>query len=150
MDRTRQGDLLLVRFSDGEDLLEGMKKALKEEGIDSGIVLGGVGMLKSPGLAFYKGGGRYDAIPLDEEVEICALNGNVARADGEIFVHLHATVGRSSGEAFAGHFTGGKVHMTAEVAVMVLHKKMTRVFDGKTGLRTLRFEDQAKSGGEAA
>jgi hypothetical protein len=40
--------------------------------------------------------------------------------------------------------------MTAEVAVMVLHKKMTRVFDGKTGLRTLRFEDQAKSGGEAA
>ena len=147
METGRQGDFLIMRFSDGEDLLEGMKQALKANEIDAGIVLGGVGMLKNPGLSFYVGGGKYDPIALTGEVELCALNGNIATVDGEIFVHAHATVGRSSGEAWAGHLSGGKVHMTAEIAVMALHKKMVREFDGKTGLRTLRF---TQSGGETA
>ena len=140
MERIRDDDFLVVRFTDGEDLMGVLKQALKDERIEAGIVLGGVGMLKEPGIAFYKGAGQYEAIPLDEEVEICALNGNVAMADGEVFVHLHATLGTARGPALAGHMTGGKVHMTAEVAVRVIHKRMTRVLDTKTGLRTLRFE----------
>jgi len=140
VERMREGDFLVVRLSDGEDLLEVLKQALKDEGVEAGLVLGGVGMLKQPGIAFYKGGGEYDPIPLKDEVEICALNGNVAVADGDIFIHLHATLGTSSGAAFAGHMTGGKVHMTAEIALKVVHKRMIRVFDDRTGLRTLRFE----------
>jgi predicted DNA-binding protein with PD1-like motif len=135
----KEGVVLFMRFADGEDLLETMKLALGKHGIRSGVVLGGVGMLTSPGLSFYKGKGTYEAIPLDEEVELCALNGNVATVDGEIFVHLHATVGRSDGRAMAGHLSGGKVHMTAEVAVRALDKQMVRVLDAGTGLRTLRF-----------
>jgi len=140
MEFFRDGDVLFMRFLDGDDLLEGMKQALKDQGIRSGVVLGGVGMLKSPQLSFYKGSGVYEAIPLDEEVELTALNGNVATIDREIFVHLHATVGRRGGEAMAGHFSGGKVHMTAEIAVKALNKAMTRGFDNRTGLKTLRFE----------
>jgi predicted DNA-binding protein with PD1-like motif len=97
-------------------------------------------MLKSPQLTFYTGGGVYRPIALDEEVELTALNGNVATVDGEVFVHLHATVGKKNGEAMAGHFAGGKVHMTAEVAVRVLTRPMIRVLDERTGLKTLRFE----------
>jgi predicted DNA-binding protein with PD1-like motif len=135
----REGDIILVRFSDGEDLLEGLKQVLVAEGVHAGIVLGGVGMLSSPGIAFYKGGGKYDPIPLRDEVEICGLSGNIATVDGDIFIHVHATLGTSTGQAFAGHFTGGKVHMTAEVAVRVLRTKMIRELDSKLGLKTLRF-----------
>ncbi|HVP58157.1 MAG TPA: DUF296 domain-containing protein [bacterium] len=140
MERMREGDFLMVRLSDGEDLLGALKQALKDEDVEAAIVLGGVGMLKQPGIAFYKGGGKYEPIPLKEEVEICALNGNVALADGEVFIHLHATLGTSSGPALAGHLTGGKVHMTAEIAFKVVHRPMVRVFDEKTGLKSLRFE----------
>lgn len=140
MEFFRDGDVLFMRFLDGDDLLEGMKQALRAEGICSGVVLGGVGMLKNPQLSFYTGGGVYEPIPLEEEVELVALNGNVATLDGEVFVHLHATVGKRGGEAAAGHFSGGKVHMTAEVAVKALTKTMTRSLDTRTGLKTLRFE----------
>lgn len=140
MDFFRDGDVLFMRFLNGDDLIEGMKQALKDQGVRSGVVLGGVGMLKSPQLAFYKGDGVYQPIPMDEDVELTALNGNVATIDGETFIHLHATVAGSSGEAMAGHFSGGKVHMTAEVAVRVLTKSMIRVLDARTGLKMLRFE----------
>ena len=140
MERLRKADLLVLRFTDGEDLLEGMKKALKDEGIDSGVVLGGVGMLRNPQIAFYKGGGVYEPLPVEGEVELCALNGNIASVDGEPFIHVHATLGRADGSAVAGHFAGGKVHMTAEVAITAVGSKMTRVLDSKTGLKSLRFE----------
>jgi predicted DNA-binding protein with PD1-like motif len=140
VERLRKADLVILRFSDGEDLLDGIRKALKEEAINSGIVLGGVGMLKNPQLAFYKGGGVYEPIPLEEEVELCALNGNIAFVDGEPFVHAHATVGRAGGSAVAGHFMGGKVHLSAEIAITAFGSRMTRVLDAKTGLKPLRFE----------
>jgi hypothetical protein len=136
----RDGDLLVVRLSDGEDLFETLKQALKAEGVHAGIVVAGVGMLKEPGIAFYKGGGEYEPVPIKEEVEICALAGNVAVAEGDIFLHLHVTLGTSSGAALGGHMTGGKVHMAAEIAVRILQKPMSRVLDEKIGLRTLRFE----------
>jgi len=140
VERLRKADLLVLRFTDGEDLLEGMKKALKEEAIDSGVVLGGVGMLKNPQLAFYKGDGVYEPLPVDEEVELCALNGNIAIVDGEPFIHVHATLGKADGKAVAGHFAAGRVHLTAEVAISAIGIKMTRVLDSKTGLKSLRFE----------
>jgi predicted DNA-binding protein with PD1-like motif len=136
----KEGNVILLRFSDGEDLVECAKQALKKAGVTSGVVLGGVGMLSSPGLAFYKGSGVYEPIPVGGEVELVALNGNVAMLDGDIFLHLHATLAGADGRAVAGHFTGGKVHMTAEVAIMRLEKKMVRVLDEETGLKTLRFE----------
>jgi predicted DNA-binding protein with PD1-like motif len=136
----REGDFLIVRLSDGEDMLEAVKQALKAEGAQAGIVLGGVGMLKQAGIAFYKGNGEYAPIPVPDEVELCALNGNVAISGDDIFIHAHATLGTSTGAALAGHMTGGKVHMTAEIALKIVHKRMIRVFDKSTGLRTLRFE----------
>jgi predicted DNA-binding protein with PD1-like motif len=140
VDAFREGDLVFARFLDGEDLVEGIKQALKDHGVTSGVVLGGVGMLRKPGLVYYKGNGVYAPIALDEEeFELVALNGNVATIDGEVFVHMHATVGKANGLAMAGHLSGATVHMTAEIAVRALEKTMIRVLDPKTGLKTLRF-----------
>jgi len=140
VERMRDGDVLVVRLADGEDFFEGLKQALKAEGVHAGVVLGAVGMLKEPAIGFYRGGGKYETLPVKGEVEICALAGNVAVVEGDVFLHLHVTMGTSSGAALAGHMTGGRVHMTAEIAVHILHKPMTRVPDSKTGLKTLTFE----------
>jgi predicted DNA-binding protein with PD1-like motif len=136
----RDGDLVVVRLADGEDFFEGLKQALKAEGVHAGVILGAVGMLKEPVIGFYRGGGRYESLPIKGEVEICALAGNVAVVEGDIFLHLHVTMGTSTGQALAGHMMGGKVHMTSEIAVHILHKPMSRKPDDKTGLKTLRFE----------
>ena len=140
MEKSRKGELLIVRFSDGDDLLKGLEKALTEEGITAGIIIGGVGMVKQAGLSFYKGRGQYDTIPLDEEAELCSLNGNVSTMDGQLVIHAHAVVGKLGGCAVAGHFSGAKVNMTAEIAVLATAQKMVRRVDPDTGLRLLYFE----------
>ncbi|MFH1313026.1 MAG: PPC domain-containing DNA-binding protein [Candidatus Eisenbacteria bacterium] len=137
MEKNKQGDLLVVRFADGEDLMGGIEKVLTEEGIFSGIILGGVGMVKNAALSFYIGHGEYESVPLAEEAELCSLNGNISTLDGELVIHAHAVVGKRDGGALAGHVSGAQVHMTAEVAVLATPQKLTRKLDSQTGLKTL-------------
>jgi predicted DNA-binding protein with PD1-like motif len=133
-------NLLIVRLSDGDNLLEGLEEALRKEKIDSGIVLGGVGMVRNAALSFYVGKGEYETVPVHEPVELCALSGNVSSLGGDLVIHLHAVVARKGGTTVAGHFSGGKVNMTVEIAIMVTPQKLTRETDPGTGLRLLRFE----------
>ena len=140
MEKSRKGDILIIRLSDGEDVFENMTKALKEEGIHSGVIIGGVGMVKDAALSFYKGRGEYEIVPLSEEAELCALNGNISTIGDELVIHMHAAVGRRGGSAMAGHLSSGRVNMTAEIAVMAVEQTLKRQLDPETGLRTLVFE----------
>ena len=140
MEKSRKENLLLVRLSDGDDLEGSLRKALSEENVDSGVVIGGVGMVRDAALSFYVGKGQYETVPIHEPAELCALSGNISTMGGEIVIHLHATVARQGGTAFAGHFSGGKVNMTAEIAIMATPQKLIRESDPETGLRLLRFE----------
>ena len=139
VDKSRKGDLLIMRFSDGEDLLAVMKQALLDENVKSGIVLGGVGMVRNAGLSFYKGRGEYETVPVATESELCSLNGNVSRFGDDIIIHLHAVIGRPGGDALAGHLSAATVNMTAEVAVLVSQVELVRKQDPETGLKTLGF-----------
>jgi predicted DNA-binding protein with PD1-like motif len=140
VEKSKQGDLLVMRFADGDDLIGELQRAIEEEGISSGIILGGVGMVRNVALSFYKGRGEYETIPLAEEAELCSLNGNVSTLEGDLVVHAHAVVGKRGGTAFAGHLSSGTVHMTAEVAVLEAPQTLTRRVDSQTGLRTLILE----------
>jgi predicted DNA-binding protein with PD1-like motif len=140
VEKSLKDDLLLVRLSDGDDLEGSLKKVLKEKKIASGIVIGGVGMVRNAGLSFYVGEGQYETVPIEGPAELCALSGNVSTMDGEIVIHLHATVGKEGGAALAGHLSGGQVNMTAEIAVLATPQKLVRYSDPDTGLRLLRFE----------
>jgi predicted DNA-binding protein with PD1-like motif len=140
VEKSREGNLLLVRLSDGEDLEESLKQALREEKIHSGVVIGGVGMVRNAALSFYVGKGEYETVPVQLPAELCALSGNISTMDGEIVTHLHVTVAKQGGAAVAGHFSAGEVNMTAEIAVMAVQQTLTRKVDPETGLRLLRFE----------
>ncbi len=139
MEKKREGDLLVIRLSNGEDMLGAMKQALAEEGITSAIVLGGVGMIRNAGLSFYRGRGEYETVPLATESELCSLNGNISKHGDDLVIHLHAVVGRPGGNALAGHLSSAIVNMTAEIAILVAPQKLVRKQDPETGLRTLTF-----------
>jgi predicted DNA-binding protein with PD1-like motif len=114
----RSGNLILIRLVDGDDLLESLKSALEKEGVTSGVLLGGVGMLSDAVLGYYAGDGRYETFEVGEEVELCAVNGNVSTFEGDQVMHL-----------------------TNELAVMVSGAGMKRKVDEDTGLKLLWFEN---------
>lgn len=136
----RSGNLLLIRLVHGDDLLDGLKSALEVEGVTSGVLLGGVGMLSGAELGYYTGDGKYDTFEVGEEVELCAVNGNISTFEGDYVIHMHVTAGRKDGSAVAGHLVSAKVHMTNELAIMVSSTRMVRKVDEDTGLKLLWFE----------
>ena len=139
MEKSRKGDLLVIRFTDGDNLVKGLEAVLVEEKITSALIVGGLGMVKNAGLSFYVGRGQYETVPVNGAAELCSLNGNVSDYDGELVIHIHAVVGTKGGAAMAGHLSSAEVSMTAEVAVLAIPQTLTRKLDPATGLRTLTF-----------
>jgi predicted DNA-binding protein with PD1-like motif len=137
VEKSRKGGLLMVRLADGENLLSRLEDVLREEGITSGIIIGGVGMVKNAALSFYKGSGEYETFTLTGEAELCSISGNISTHDGELVIHAHVAVAKRGGEALGGHLSGADVHMTAEIAILEAEQKFTRKVDPQTGLKTL-------------
>jgi predicted DNA-binding protein with PD1-like motif len=140
LEKSRKDNVLLIRLSDGDDLEDSLRNALKEENVTSGVVIGGVGMVRNAALSFYVGKGEYETVPVEGAAELCALSGNVSTLDGEVVIHLHAVVGRPGGGALAGHLSKGRVNMTAEIAILIVRQRLVRTSDPQTGLRLLKFE----------
>lgn len=115
MMKAKSGNLLVVRFRDGEKF----PGALLDLGIKAGAILGGVGMLRDLVLAYWNGT-EYVRESVPEPVELLSLQGNFGTRDGEIVVHAHVVVGREGGSALGGHLMGATVHNTAEVIVAEL------------------------------
>src|SRR6185312_2026029 len=46
---------------------------------------------------------KYQEIPVEEQVEVLSLIGDIALQDGEPRVHAHVVVGRSDGTTRGGH-----------------------------------------------
>lgn len=77
---------------------------------------------------------RYLEIPLDDQVEVVSLLGDIALADGHAKLHAHVVVGARDGTARAGHLISGRVRPTLEVVVVESPAHLRRVKHAETGL----------------
>lgn len=79
--------------------------------------------------------------PLQEQVEVASLIGDVAEApSGEPALHIHLVVGRRDGTAMAGHLGEGHVRPTLEVIVTESPTHLRKVKDRETGLALIHPE----------
>jgi len=72
----------------------------------------------------------YKKIPIDEQVELMSVVGNIARDHGQPRIHAHIVVGKSDGKAHGGHLMDASVRPTLEV---VLVESATLVPDDASG-----------------
>lgn len=77
---------------------------------------------------------EYEEIPIDEQVEVLSLAGDIAVADGEPKVHAHVVVGRRDGSAHGGHLLRANVWPTLEVVVTTAPAHLRKRHDPETGL----------------
>jgi predicted DNA-binding protein with PD1-like motif len=81
----------------------------------------------------------YLKIPLDEQVEVASLTGDVALStDGKPSLHVHIVVGRRDGSACAGHLGEAHVRPTLEVILTESPAHLRKVHDPETGLALIR------------
>jgi predicted DNA-binding protein with PD1-like motif len=105
------------RLPPGADLLEELNKLVRAEGIELGA-LSGIGALRKAAVGIFDAENReYITNNFDEELEICALTGNVSLKEGEPFVHAHLALSDRRGHGFGGHVMPGCEIFVAEVIV---------------------------------
>ncbi len=81
----------------------------------------------------------YRRIPINEQVEVLSLAGNVVLKDGKPELHAHVVVGKADGSANGGHFLGGRVWPTLEMILTELPEHLRRTHDEQTGLALIRL-----------
>ncbi len=80
---------------------------------------------------------EYKRIPLNEQVEVLSLVGNIADDGGRPKVHAHVVVGRSDGTAWGGHILEAHVWPTLELVIEDEPEHLRRRSDPATGLALL-------------
>jgi len=124
----KEGNLIVFRFEDGEDVVESLKRVTEEHQIQSGAILSGIGMLRDFEISFFsreKGG--YVTNRFKEPVELLSLSGNISLRKNETFFHLHAALAKEDTNAIGGHLKKAIVHNTLEGVILKFSKlKLTR------------------------
>ncbi len=83
----------------------------------------------------------YKDIPLEEQVEVASLVGNIACTDDGVKIHAHVVVGTSTGTAHAGHLRAGTVRPTLELVIEEAPSHLQRHHDSETGLALLDLDE---------
>lgn len=136
METRRDGNDVIVKLSDGEDLFESLETASGEHQIESGAVLWGIGMLQDVEIGFF-GSNGYAKTEFRERNELLGLHGSIAmRADPKL--HLHATLGRPDHTAIGGHLFRARTAVVNEIQIARFEGvHFDRRMNEKTGLREL-------------
>lgn len=100
------GKAAFVSLARGEDLLEGLNRAVAELGVEA-ATLQVIGGLEEAAVGYFDPQrGEYVTIRTGH-VEIAAGLGNVSLRDGAPFIHLHLVVSGADGSARGGHAMDG-------------------------------------------
>lgn len=86
---------------------------------------------------------EYEQIPINEQVEVLTLTGDVALQDGSPKLHAHVVVGKRDGTAHGGHLLAGYVRPTLEVLLTEAPGHLRRTMDPESGLPLIDVGDDA-------
>ncbi|HEV7263898.1 MAG TPA: PPC domain-containing DNA-binding protein [Falsiroseomonas sp.] len=82
---------------------------------------------------------EYQPIPVEEQVEVVSLNGDIALdPEGKPKLHLHAVLGRRDGSLVGGDLGEARVRPTLEVMIAESPAHLRRVHDPVSGLALIR------------
>lgn len=128
-----------VVFDKGDEVLENLLGFAKEHRL-SAADFTGLGALSDAVLGYFDWQKKdYRRIPIDEQVEVLNLTGNIALADGEPKLHPHIVLGKADGTAHGGHLLEAHVRPTLEVIVTESPTHLQRRSDPETGLALLKL-----------
>jgi predicted DNA-binding protein with PD1-like motif len=126
-------------YETGDEVHAGLERFAKEHRPRSAHFTA-IGAFRDVLLAYFDWQTKeYKEIPVDEQVEVLTLAGDVAwTGDGEPVVHAHVVVGRSDGSTRGGHLKKAHVRPTLELILTEYPKHLERKHDPETGLTLIR------------
>jgi len=131
--------VMAVRLMPGSDVLLGLEEACKENGINNGVIVSGIGGVTTAVFCDptvfpeRKQPYNYGApIVLNEALSISGISGIICHDDtGEINLHVHIAFSDEHGTPYAGHLKEGtRTMLTVDVVIAELAGlTMSRKYD---------------------
>jgi predicted DNA-binding protein with PD1-like motif len=123
-----------VIFDKGEEVMAGLQNFAGKNNL-GGSHLTAIGGFSDMTLSYFdRERKEYKKIPLDMQVEVLSLIGDIAVEDGKPRVHMHVVVGLADGTTRGGHILEAHVWPTLEVIVVESPQHLQRKTDPETGL----------------
>jgi len=134
-----EGNYIILKLDDGEELFECLEKAITEYDIRSGMILSGIGMLADPEIGFFNEG-EYDWVVYEGGQELVTMHGSIS-TKGETMIHIHVGIAGPDHKLLGGHLKRAKVYVLNEILILKLEEmEFSRVLDPKTGLKGLQID----------
>lgn len=142
MQYTQAGDHYVLRLEPGEELVTVLSEFVARQGILGGYLLA-FGAFSRVRLQYFEPERReYRDNPVDQQVEVVSLLGNIARKDGKPKLHLHGAFGDRNAKTYSGHVAEAFVNPTLEVFLTDLGRELRRERDARSGLDLLVLEPE--------
>jgi predicted DNA-binding protein with PD1-like motif len=123
-----------VIFGKGDEAFSGLSEFAERYRVTSAHFTG-IGALNGAMLAWFSPERKmYKRIPVEGQVEVASMIGDIALFKGKPVVHTHMVVGLPDGTTRAGHVLEAHVWPTLEVMVTVEPNAMRKSRDPQTGL----------------
>jgi uncharacterized protein len=123
-----------IVFDKNDEFLAGITDFVQREGITAAHFTA-IGAFSKATLGYFERDRKtYKKIPVNEQVEVLSLIGDVALADGKPQIHAHVVVGTSEGMARGGHILEATVWPTLEVVLTEEPVYLRKRHDPETGL----------------
>jgi uncharacterized protein len=132
----KMGNKYFVRIDKGEEVIASLKEFCKASGVKLGAIMG-VGAADRATIGLFNTITKeYHNIELVGEYEILNLTGSITSKDGEIYLHLHITLGDEEYKAYGGHLNECWISGTCELTIDASEGEINRTFDEFSGLYT--------------
>lgn len=133
-------------FDKGDEVIGELRRFATAEHL-AGSHFTAIGAFERATLGYFDRDRRdYLEIPIDEQVEVLSLVGDVASGEDGPKVHAHVVVGRRDGSTRGGHILEAHVWPTLEVVLTEEPRHLQRTHDDETGLALIDVA-AATSGG---
>lgn len=121
-------------FDTGDEIVETMQTFARNHNL-SASSFRAVGAFSQALLGFFKFSDKgYKKIPVNEQVEVLSLLGDIALYGDEPEVHMHVVLGKEDGSTIGGHLLQATAHPTLEVILEEMPSYLQRRMDRNTGL----------------
>ncbi|MBV9586257.1 MAG: DNA-binding protein [Alphaproteobacteria bacterium] len=123
-----------VVLSKGDEAMQSLQQFVREQKIDT-AALTAIGAFERAVIGYFDWDQKdYKRIPVEEQVEVLSLVGDVAESKGEPALHIHAVLGKSDGSVVGGHLLEGHIRPTLEVILTQPPAHLRKKKDPETGL----------------
>jgi predicted DNA-binding protein with PD1-like motif len=128
-------------FDTGDEVIGGLQKFAAEQSLDASSFTA-IGAFERTRLGFFDLEKKeYAPIPIDEQVEVVSMVGDITLDKGKPKIHAHVVVAKRDGTAHGGHLLEARVRPTLELVLVESPASLKRKTDPETGLGLISLED---------